>query len=185
MTLMGRREFLLGAAATAIAAATVPVLFTSEAEAATPISIRMLNAHTEEVIELPYRMGTRYSREAIIRISRFMQDWRQQRAVVMDPRLIDLLAYIQRSTGASHPITLLSGYRTRETNELLRRHSSEVAVRSFHIAGKAADIRITGVPTSQIRDLARGVRVGGVGFYQSSNFVHVDTGPLRYWTPDD
>lgn len=180
--MMDRRRFLLGAATLAATSlATIPPF--SDAEAANPIRIRMVNAHTNEKLDLPYRVGTSYSRQAIIFISDFMRDWRQERAVVMDPRLIDLLAYIQKKAGASEPITLLSGYRTRETNEMLRRYSSEVATRSFHMRGQAADIRIPGVSPLRIRDIAREIQVGGVGYYPSSNFVHVDTGPVRYWTP--
>jgi uncharacterized protein YcbK (DUF882 family) len=45
----------------------------------------------------------------------------------------------------------------------------------------AIDFRVSGVPTSSVRDAARALHRGGVGFYAASDFVHVDVGRVRTW----
>ena len=81
----------------------------------------------------------------------------------------------------NHPISVISGYRSEATNRMLAKKNAGVARNSYHIRGQAIDFRIEGVETSVIRDMGIRLRVGGVGFYKKSNFVHLDTGPKRHW----
>ena len=58
---------------------------------------------------------------------------------------------------------------------------SGVAKRSLHMQGKAMDIRLHGVALKDLRKAAIALKSGGVGYYPKSNFIHVDTGRVRYW----
>jgi len=92
-----------------------------------------------------------------------------------------ILRDLQTRLGNDNTIEIISGYRTSKTNEMLRGRSSGVAKKSFHTKGRAIDIRIRGVKTRLVRDTAIAMNAGGVGYYQGSDFVHLDTGPVRAW----
>jgi len=79
------------------------------------------------------------------------------------------------------PYEIISGYRSPQTNTMLHNRSSGVATRSLHMDGKAIDVRLSGFSCKKLRDLALSLRRGGVGYYASSNFVHLDTGRVRSW----
>lgn len=98
----------------------------------------------------------------------------------MHPRLLDLLCAMQAWVGHygfRGPIHILSGYRSKRTND----NTEGAARNSMHLYGRAADIRFPGLPVSYLGRLAQHYAAGGVGFYVSSNFVHVDTGNIRTW----
>jgi uncharacterized protein YcbK (DUF882 family) len=76
---------------------------------------------------------------------------------------------------------VISAYRSPETNEMLRKRSSGVAKNSYHVRGQAIDVRLADVSTDKLRDVALNLKRGGVGYYKNSDFVHVDTGPIRRW----
>jgi len=75
------------------------------------------------------------------------------------------------------------GYRTPWSNEFLRtrRPHTGIVRHSLHMQGQAIDIRLPGIPTSEVRDAALRLHRGGVGYYRSSDFVHVDVGRVRQW----
>ncbi len=83
--------------------------------------------------------------------------------------------------GQQKSLEIVSGYRSPSTNEMLREAGYGVAEHSYHLVGKAVDIRVPGVRTSQLSKMAKAMRRGGVGTYSNANFVHIDTGPIRYW----
>ena len=100
----------------------------------------------------------------------------------MDPGLLDQLRSLQRLLAADGTIEVISGFRSAETNERLRRRGGGgVASRSLHLQGRALDLRMEGVPLARLRDAALELQAGGVGFYPESNFVHIDTGRVRRW----
>jgi hypothetical protein len=101
----------------------------------------------------------------------------------MDPHLIDLLWEVHREVGAREAIWIICGYRSPETNSMLRRRSSGVAQFSQHTLGKAIDFYIPGVPLERLREVGLRAQRGGVGFYPTSGapFVHMDTGSVRHW----
>ncbi len=99
----------------------------------------------------------------------------------MDPTLFDILHSLQKATGSTGAFEVISAYRSPETNEMLRRRSSGVAKRSQHLLGKAIDVRLTDVDTHTLRDVALSMKLGGVGYYPRSNFIHLDTGRVRRW----
>jgi uncharacterized protein YcbK (DUF882 family) len=102
----------------------------------------------------------------------------------IDPALLDLLHELHGTLETDQPFHVISGYRAPETNAMLRERGGShtgVASKSLHMVGKAIDIRLPGVKLEHLRAAATSLRLGGVGFYPTSNFVHVDTGRVRYW----
>jgi uncharacterized protein YcbK (DUF882 family) len=94
---------------------------------------------------------------------------------------LDVLYAIRTTLAARQPFHIISGYRSPRTNAFLCESGRGVARNSLHVQGKAADIRIPGIDLSLVRDVAMSLKEGGVGYYPSSNFVHVDVGRVRYW----
>ena len=99
----------------------------------------------------------------------------------MDPKLLDLLHQLQAKVEHQGEFHIISGYRYPVTNKMLNKKSSGVAKRSYHMLGKAIDVRLPGFDTKQLRKAALSLKGGGVGYYASSNFVHLDVGRVRYW----
>jgi uncharacterized protein YcbK (DUF882 family) len=114
-------------------------------------------------------------------ITRFMRDWRTGTTRNIDTRKVDIMAASHALLDVNEPYMLLSGYRSPETNAMLRRSSSGVARNSLHIQGQAADLRLDSRSTSQMARAAATINAGGVGRYSRSNFVHMDCGPVRSW----
>ncbi len=146
-------------------------------------TITMHHVHTGEDITITYKRDGRYDEAALEKLNWFLRDWRRGKETRMDPRLIDLLWEVQRETGSKAPIDVVCGYRSPETNAMLRRRSRGVAHFSQHILGRAIDFYIPGVPLEQLREIGLRLQRGGVGFYPSSGspFVHMDTGGVRMW----
>ena len=122
-----------------------------------------------------------YIRESLHEINWALRDVRRDQAKNMDPKLLDELFLLQLQMRYRKPMHVLSGYRSPATNAMLRRHNRGVAKDSFHMYGKATDIRMPGRGTSEIRRAAVSLQAGGVGYYPRSSFVHVDSGPIRTW----
>lgn len=162
---------------------TVPILGSKSAVAGSYNSwnIGFRNAHTGESFSGVYRVGNKYLPEAFDRINYVLRDFRTEEVFPMDPRVLDLINIVHQKTGSSRPFEILSGYRSPKTNSNLRRVSTGVAKNSLHMYGQAIDLRIPGFKTSKIRNIAKSLRVGGVGYYPKSDFVHVDTGKVRSW----
>lgn len=145
--------------------------------------INFKNAHTGDSFSGTYRVGDRYLPEAFERINYVLRDFRTGEIFPMDPKLMDILALIQKKSGNKSAFKILSGYRSPKTNNMLRgsSRSKGVAKNSFHMYGQAMDIQLPGTSTSGLRQAAISLRAGGVGYYPRSKFVHVDTGNVRSW----
>ena len=144
-------------------------------------TIAFHHIHTKEDLVVTYKRNGRYDEEALKQINHLMRDWREQEPTKMDPAVIDLLWEVHREVGAKEPIWVVCGYRSPDTNAQLRRRSGGVAKFSQHMAGKAIDFHIPGVPLEQVRAAGLRAQRGGVGIYPSSGFVHMDTGSVRHW----
>jgi uncharacterized protein YcbK (DUF882 family) len=151
------------------------------ASASTRREISMLNTHTSERVKLCYFRDGKFVSEACRRLNHLLRDFRSGDVHPIDPRLYDLVHAIQTEVGHRGQVEIISGYRSPATNAKLRSASNGVAKRSLHMEGQALDIRLTGVDTTKVRDAALALRAGGVGYYQKSDFVHVDTGRVRHW----
>lgn len=143
--------------------------------------IRMYNGRTGETLDTLYWIEGEYIPEALEEITWFMRDWRTDQTKAIDNRTVDIMAASHNILDAQEPYLLLSGYRTAETNAMLRRRSPGVARNSLHIQGKAADLRMRSRSVEQIARAAMACNAGGVGRYSRSNFVHMDCGDIRTW----
>ncbi|ARE38394.1 exported protein [Rhodovulum sp. P5] len=141
----------------------------------------MYSGRTGESIDTIYWIEGEYIKEAVKEINAFMRDWRTDSVVSMDVRNIDILAAAHSLMDVNEPYMLLSGYRSPQTNAMLRSRSRGVAKNSLHMKGQAADVRLKSRTVSQIAGAAGACNAGGVGRYSRSNFVHMDCGAVRSW----
>ncbi|MBS0525127.1 MAG: DUF882 domain-containing protein [Proteobacteria bacterium] len=153
-----------------------PVLDTTS-----PRTLSLTNVNTNESLTVTYWSDGAYRREALNQLNHFLRDSKTGEQTEMDPLLFDVLWHTEEITGFHGTVEVLSGYRSPETNAWLASVSRGVARDSQHMNGNAMDIRFPGVPVFKIRQAGRALQMGGVGFYPRSGFVHLDTGPIRYW----
>lgn len=180
MSPIPRRRFLAGAAATLVAAPLSPAL----AALGDVRTLAFDNLHTGEKLTTAYWIEGRYIPEALVQVNHVLRDFRSGDVHVIAPRLLDLLAALHGRLETTAPFSVISGYRSPATNALLRdgHEHSGVASKSLHMQGMAIDIRVAGRPLAGLRDLALAAQAGGVGYYPSSDFVHVDVGRVRHWS---
>jgi uncharacterized protein YcbK (DUF882 family) len=139
------------------------------------------NIHTGEKLSAAYWRNGRYLPESLDEIDHLLRDFRTGDVYAIDPRLLDLLYRLRQQLMYDGPIHVISGYRCPATNAMLAARSTRVSKSSYHMRGMAIDIRMPGRPLAELRDAAILLGVGGVGYYPESDFVHVDTGPVRRW----
>jgi uncharacterized protein YcbK (DUF882 family) len=126
-------------------------------------SLKLYHLHTHEKAEIVYKRNGRYDKAGLKKINYILRDWRRNEPITMDPRLLDLVWQAYRQTGSSAYIQVVSGYRAPRTNSMLRSRSKGVAEKSQHMAGKAMDFYIPGVPLRKLRDIGLKLQGGGVG----------------------
>jgi uncharacterized protein YcbK (DUF882 family) len=143
--------------------------------------INMYSGRTGERLDTIYWIEGEYIGEALNEITLFMRDWRTGTTKNIDTRTVDIMTAAHRLMDVTEPYMLLSGYRSAQTNALLRSRSSGVARNSLHIQGQAADLRLASRSVSQMARAAASCNAGGVGRYSGSNFVHMDCGSVRSW----
>lgn len=181
-TRVSRRGLLLGGGAClAVAAAMAPVPAFARPRIAIGRELSLKNLHTNETLTIEYARGTRYSPAALRQINHLLRDHRSGDVRAIDPALLDQLHALQKRLRTKAPYHVISGYRSPQTNALMHEVSVGVAQNSFHMQGRAIDIRVPGVRLKQLRKTALTMESGGVGYYPSDDFVHVDTGPVRCW----
>lgn len=177
---LSRRRFLTHSACGALCSVFVPNI----ALAATPAKkkiIHMNNLHTGESLSSCYFDGGRYIESELDKIDYLCRDFRRDETHPIDRQLLNQLQAIQKVLGVNKEVQIISGYRSPATNEMLRSQSNGVAKLSYHMQGKAIDFRLPGVKLSRVRKAALSLKAGGVGYYPESNFIHIDTGPVRHW----
>lgn len=146
------------------------------------LSLSLYNLHTTESYKGVFWSGGDYVPDALIQINELFRDHRTNGIIDIDPRLLSILYLVSNKVGKpDQPYSVISGYRSPETNRKLALQNSGVAKNSYHMKGQAVDIRLPGTDTKHLRDAGLSLRVGGVGYYAKSNFIHLDTGPHRFW----
>lgn len=174
---LNRRHFLRLTAAGMGLLATAPA-FALDRERA----LSFYCTHTSETLRLVYWTPTEgYLRESLQEVNYAFRDHYNGLVKRIDKHLLDLLYALRLKLQPRQPINILCGYRSPQTNAMLRRHHSGVAKNSFHMYGQAVDIRMPGHSLTDLHRAAVSLKMGGVGLYRRSDFVHVDTGPVRYW----
>ena len=144
-------------------------------------SLALWHTHTHEALSVAFADATGYRAAALGQVNSFLRDFRTREVHDIDPKLLDLLHRLAGELDAAEPYHVISGYRSPRTNSALRSKSGGVAKYSLHMDGKAIDIRLPGVPLARVREAALDLKLGGVGYYPGSDFVHVDTGRVRAW----
>jgi uncharacterized protein YcbK (DUF882 family) len=138
------------------------------------------NRHTGESLKkCTFWAEGDYNPSALKEINKLFRDHRTQTIHEIDRDLLHVLHKIQKQLDTVEPFHLISGYRSPKTNKALNARSRGVAKMSQHVYGKAADIYVPGRTLKQVQGAAKALRAGGVGRY--TEFVHVDTGRVRYW----
>lgn len=177
---LDRRQFLRNCGFGAAVSLIAPAALASVSETRT---LTLLHTHTGERLRTSYSVAGCYQPDCMRQVNYFLRDFRTGDVHTIDPVLLDLVFDLQVLADRDDAIQIISGYRSPVTNAKLRGKSvsSGVAQRSLHMDGKALDIRLTGFSTAKLYKLAMSLQRGGVGYYGDSDFVHVDTGRVRYW----
>ena len=186
--MLHRRGFL-GIGAAAAAAAFIPSRAQAATRAATGIKgperiLSFFNTHTGERLKAAYSTAGAYQADALRDLNYILRDFRANEIKPIDPRVFDLLHELGGTLETDQPFHIISGYRSPQTNATLRARggaTTGVASHSLHTVGQAIDIRLPGVKLENLRNAAKSLKIGGVGFYPDLNFVHVDVGRVRYW----
>jgi uncharacterized protein YcbK (DUF882 family) len=144
-----------------------------------PRSLSLLNVNSTETITVTYWSDGAYHRDALDRLNKFLRDSQSGDQTEMDPLVFDVLWHTMQQTGYGGTVEVLSAFRSPEHNAWLASVSRGVARDSQHMNGNALDVRFPGMPVFKMRQAARSLQMGGVGFYPRSGFVHLDTGPVQ------
>jgi uncharacterized protein YcbK (DUF882 family) len=146
-------------------------------------SLSFVHTHTGESLDIGYRTEGIHLPAALRSIAVLLRDFRSGDVHPIDPALLDQLHRVATLTGTRAPFQVISGYRSDRTNDMLRRRGGGgVARASLHLEGRAIDLRLADVPLDVLRDAARSLAAGGVGYYAGpTGFVHLDTGRVRTW----
>ncbi len=178
MQYLTRRQLVkLTFSAAALAAMPVPGLAGNTAVK----KLSFYNLHTGEKLSLEYSEKGKYIPAALTEFNHFLRDFRTGDVHVIDPVLYDQLHRLQAMVDTSGAFHVISGYRSPKTNNSLHDHSDGVAKHSLHMQGCAIDIRLPGKDLPHLHKAALAMNAGGVGYYPSSNFIHLDTGRMRHW----
>jgi uncharacterized protein YcbK (DUF882 family) len=176
---MGRREIIKALAGGFVLGTGLPTI-------AAPISfedkrtLNLVNLHTGERFSDVYFEYGEPVPEALRALNTVLRDHRTNDTHPIEPELFNWMQSLQQRLGGRE-FGIISGYRSPKTNEQLRANSNGVAKKSWHMQGRAIDLRLSGVDTAEVRKLAINDGYGGVGYYPESDFVHIDTGRPRSW----
>ena len=171
----------VGADRSAGPAALAPALAPAPAPAPDHRRLAFSNTHTGERLDLVYHEGGRYLDDALAEIDHLLRDHRSGDVRPIDRALLDNLASLREKLDTTEAFHVISGYRSPATNAKLAAASGGVARNSMHLQGRAIDIRVPGRSLELVRRAALAMNAGGVGYYPSSDFVHLDTGRVRRW----
>jgi uncharacterized protein YcbK (DUF882 family) len=144
--------------------------------------LSLVNTHTGESLLTRYVEAGQYIPRALSQLAHLLRDHRSGDAHAIDPRLFDVLYHAAARNDREPRFEVISGYRSPASNAKLRARSHGVAEHSLHMEGRAIDVRLSGVSCAKLRDVALSMACGGVGYYASSDFVHLDTGRVRAWS---
>ena len=174
--------FSLQGLATAVACLSPYKAFASVLKTFSPEkALAFYNTHTGETLKAVYWDQGMYVPQALAEINYILRDHRTGEVKEIEPALLDLLFALHQKLGSAAPFSIISGYRSPETNSHLSSMSKGVAKNSMHLLGKAIDIRLPGHELKILQRAAVDLQRGGVGYYPSSDFVHIDVGRVRYW----
>jgi uncharacterized protein YcbK (DUF882 family) len=175
------RRQLLKAGGTLAGASAAGLLALPARSEDTSKHIALLNLHTGERINIEYFRAGGYVPDAMSAIEAVLRDFRSGDRHAIDPKLMDYLVDVAHAAGVDPSFSVISGYRSPQTNAHLRDLSTGVAEHSLHMEGRAIDVRVSAIHCADLAARAEDLKRGGVGYYRGSDFVHLDTGKFRTW----
>jgi len=178
---MNQRRSFLKSSVVLASAIGLPALAKAAQPAPAERTLRLYNTHTGESLRSVFWAEGQFIPDALKDINKLLRDHRNDKIADMDPKLILLLNDVSDKFGDGQTLHIISGYRSPESNAKLAAASNGVAKHSMHMDGKAIDIRLPGKDLAQLHKAAMSMKAGGVGYYPDSQFVHMDTGRVRYW----
>jgi uncharacterized protein YcbK (DUF882 family) len=176
-----RRQVLLGGALAGVAGRWPPARAAEMRRDSDARRIALENLHTGERLDIEYAKSGAYDDAALAKLEVLLRDFRNDERHPIDPKLLDYLADVAQAVGREPKFSVISGYRSPQTNEKLHEKSGGVSQHSLHMQGRAIDVRMAGVDCADLAAKAIELKRGGVGYYRASNFVHLDTGGFRTW----
>ncbi|WP_394175192.1 DUF882 domain-containing protein [Thalassotalea litorea] len=179
-----RRKFIRNLGGVAILGASAPLMSTkayANILSGNGKALRFYNRHTQERVQGVFWQSGQYNKQVLESFDHHLRDHRQQEVASLDPKLFDFMHAICEKLGIDKEIHIISGYRSPKTNAMLATQSNGVAKKSYHMRGMALDFAIPGEDLARLRDTAKALRLGGVGYYPDSGFIHIDTGRVRSW----
>ncbi|WP_371186206.1 DUF882 domain-containing protein [Thalassotalea maritima] len=184
---LNRRKFFKQASAAVVLGATLPFVSANAYAKLNNSSdvkrLKFYNRHTNERIEGVFFANGQFKQNTLAKFNNHLRDHRRGEQTNMDPKLFEFLHKIQQRLNYDGEIHIISGYRSPQTNAMLASKSKGgVAKKSFHMQGKAIDFAMPGVDLKRVRDAAKSLKLGGVGYYPVSGFVHIDTAHVRSWS---
>jgi len=179
--MMQRRSFLKSSLLLAAPTLSIPALANTAPAARGERTLRLYNTHTGEKLRSVFWAEGQFIPDALKDINKVLRDHRNNQIADMDTQLLLLLDEVNGKLGNDRELHIISGYRSPESNAKLHANSNGVAKRSMHMDGKAIDIRLPGKDLKMLHKAAMSLKGGGVGYYPDSQFVHMDTGRVRYW----
>jgi len=175
-----RRQFLKLGLCAGAAMAMPRMAWSMAAPAAKELSL--YNLHTNESLKAAFVENGRYVPSAMEALSHLLRDYRTGDAHPIDPALFEQMHSLQQLVEKPGAFHIISGYRSPKTNQTLHARSGGVASKSMHLEGRAIDIRLPGKELALLHKAALSMKAGGVGYYPSSDFIHIDTGRVRHWS---
>ena len=146
-------------------------------------NLNLINANTKDEVTFHFGKNHRLRSQEVFKLNHFLKDWRTNEIKKFDAIVLnDFLKICSLCSGKSDAlkVSVHSGFRSKETNEYLRRKSHKVARNSMHILGKAIDFSVPGMSAQHLTKIVKANTKGGVGSYPT--FVHLDSGPQRSWS---
>ncbi|MGR8947982.1 MAG: YcbK family protein [Gammaproteobacteria bacterium] len=179
--LKSRRKLIAGFSGALAASMLTPFSAAAAVNSAPRKTLTFVHLHTGEKLESTYWADNSYHRPALDSIDHLLRDFRTGDVHPIETGLLDILHRVKLELNIDAPFHVIGGYRSPKTNDMLRKKSTGVAKRSLHMQGRAIDVRVPDLKSSLLREVAADLKLGGVGYYRSSNFVHLDTGRPRVW----
>jgi uncharacterized protein YcbK (DUF882 family) len=178
-----RRSFLqvtlLSASSGLVRFATAAPVARGELPAGT---LSLYNIHTREALDVTFRTASgEYDGPALAALNRLLRCHYTGEVATIDLRVVEFLNAVDKHLGGRHEIHVVSGFRSRAYNDWLARHGHGVSSESLHLLGRAIDVRFPRVRSAAVRRAGLALGRGGVGYYPDSDFVHLDSGPVRAW----
>lgn len=178
--MVSRRQFFCAAFGLAAGLGLAPrvALATASSEVR---EVGLNNVHTGEAGRFVYYERGQYIPQAMVAMHCMLRDFRSNETHPIDPMLFDMLYLLQAQTQNRSAYEVISAYRSPATNAMLAATTEGVNPHSLHMEGRAIDIRLPGTKLDWLADRAAEMQMGGIGLYQSSQFVHLDTGAVQRW----